>query len=397
MNIKMIQNTMVYLEMKSCFCFVKVKLRYINMIAYMSNLQLILKSINLIQAKRLAWNVTNERQCGRPLGSRLIVDANKQTLLFILDAYHGLFEINIGSKQITHHISGHSKLTNIADEGNGYSNTSRYDPVVSLPIKFFNDLDILIDPISQDKIVVFTDSSYKYTRSENRMELLDGAPRGRLFHYNLANKKLSVLLCGLHFANGVQQVPSGNRKKSRFVLVAETTRFRILKVNYDLLLQSLFTTTGSPMPGSKVSANSNNNHIKWNLLESCGEDGSLSSYLTEQKRVQSYAPPGGDPNHLVSHFLEEMTGVVDNIRLNTLKRFNTPDTLDHDSSDAGWGLFVGAGTKSAKPFSFLLFAYQNTWLRDIVGKFVKEQTQHRLFVNILLHILLAMQLYNYYY
>lgn len=94
------------------------------------------------------------------------------------------------------------------------------DPVAFLPPKFFNDLDI-IDRTSQEgegRFVYFSDTSYKHTRSENRQEILDGAPRGRLFSYNINTKELIVLLCGLHFPNGVQIL------NDREILLAESTR-----------------------------------------------------------------------------------------------------------------------------------------------------------------------------
>jgi sugar lactone lactonase YvrE len=80
------------------------------------------------------------------------------------------------------------------------------DPTALLPPKFFNDLDI-IDRTTQageERIVYFSDTSYKNTRSENRQEILDGSPRGRLFSFNIHRKELTVLACGLHFPNGVQ-------------------------------------------------------------------------------------------------------------------------------------------------------------------------------------------------
>ena len=46
--------------------------------------------------------------------------------------------------------------------------------------------------------------SYKHVRTQNREELLDAAPRGRLLRYDVKSKTMTVLLCGLHFANGVQ-------------------------------------------------------------------------------------------------------------------------------------------------------------------------------------------------
>ena len=99
------------------------------------------------------------------------------------------------------------------------------DPRSVLPAKFFNDLDILSTSqgdgmtfrirtvfkkgaklniqivafhvfltklLNSGEVVVFSDSSYSFSRSENRIEVLDGAPRGRLFAFSLATKELRV-------------------------------------------------------------------------------------------------------------------------------------------------------------------------------------------------------------
>ena len=76
--------------------------------------------------------------------------------------------------------------------------------------------------------------------------MVDGAPRGRLFEYNRYTKQLTVLLCGLHFPNGVQLLqPSSPHSSS--LLVAESARFRVLQVQ----------------------VNNNNNRPQPSLLSSC--------------------------------------------------------------------------------------------------------------------------------
>ncbi len=73
--------------------------------------------------------------------------------LYILDAYHGLFLLDLSTLEVDHMVSAETKVTNAAS----FDKTSR------LPPRFYNDLDVL-----SDGSVVFTDSSYKFTRSENR-------------------------------------------------------------------------------------------------------------------------------------------------------------------------------------------------------------------------------------
>lgn len=79
------------------------------------------------KAKRLAWNVTAEKLCGRPLGSRIIADRkNAHPILYILDAYHGLFEIDLKSNVVKHHFDSNTEFWNFADGKLGYSNKTRY-------------------------------------------------------------------------------------------------------------------------------------------------------------------------------------------------------------------------------------------------------------------------------
>lgn len=225
--------------------------------------------------------------------------------------------------------------------------------------------------------MIFTDTSYKNSRSENRQELIDGAPRGRVFQYSFSTKKLSVLLCGLHFPNGVQQIPSTNRRKYRYVLVVELSRFRVLKLNYDFLIQSHLAAAGKADTIDQKMLDKS--ATKWNMLQSCSEHGSLWSYLDHQQHTSSYIPPGGDPNHVVSVFLDSVTGVMDNIRINRYY----DDTKNSDESnkiyrESNVNLLIGAGTKSSQPFSFLWLAYQSNYLRYFIGKVVPMQNIEKL-------------------
>ena len=86
-------------------------------------------------------------------------------------------------------------------------------------IKFLNDLTIL----SNDTILI-SESSYKHTRAENRLEVLEGGSNGRLLYYNLFDGSYGVLVNKLHFSNGI--CLSHDRES---VLIVETTRARILK------------------------------------------------------------------------------------------------------------------------------------------------------------------------
>ena len=277
---------------------------------------------------RLAWDKAKERICGRPLGLRLR-RVRGATLLYVLDAYHGLFSIDMSdrSRTVRHLISASTSITlpqrlnrSPSNSNSNSSNSSSYDEALSLPPRFFNDLDV-----SSDGAVYFTDSSYKHTRSQNRQELLDAAPRGRLFSFwpreHGGDGQLRPLLCGLHFPNGVQL--SADAKS---LLVVESARFRVLQLQLSQLPRASAVLTAS-----------------------CAENGPLFQHL-DNATAPASIPPGA-----VSVFIDRIPGFPDNIRA--------------DSKRNGF-YFIGCGTKSSLPFSLLWTAYQSRTLRLIVGKLV---------------------------
>jgi hypothetical protein len=229
----------------------------------------------------------------------------------MLDAYHGLYLIRFGDDSTRPITISHEITTDMRISTPVNVKTTAVDPVALLPPKFFNDLDVL-----PDGRVLFTDSSYRYHRSQNRQEVLDGSPRGRFFIFEPKLKQLTVLVCGLHFPNGVQLQDASH------ALVIESTRFRIWNMDIDALQQSN------------------------DLLHSCAEDGSLSQFAES-----ATASTAG-----LSLFLDRGPGFMDNIR-----RLSTSEDLDPK-------YLIGVGTKSSKPFSLLYLAYQGTWLRHIIGR-----------------------------
>jgi sugar lactone lactonase YvrE len=77
--------------------------------------------------------------------------------------------------------------------------------------------------------------------------VLDGAGRGRLLRWDPASGALETLLCGLHFPNGVQllhQEP-GPEGEGESLLVVESSRFRILKVDLQALSPAALQVRGT--------------------------------------------------------------------------------------------------------------------------------------------------------
>ncbi|KAJ4961951.1 hypothetical protein NE237_021861 [Protea cynaroides] len=136
-----------------------------------------------------------ENSCGRPMGLQF---NNATCDLYISDAYFGL--VVVGSN------GGVAKLLANSAEG--------------VPFRFTNSVEV-------DKhtgTVYFTDSSTRYQRRQYIQCMLSGDSTGRLMKYDPKSKKVTVLLRGLTFANGVAL-----SKDKSFLLVAETTTKLILK------------------------------------------------------------------------------------------------------------------------------------------------------------------------
>lgn len=138
----------------------------------------------------------NEPTCGRPLGMRL----DKEGYLIVLDAYLGLYKINVAT-------------------GDFYQLWPASAEVNGKPLKFLNDLTI-----ASDGMIYMTDSSTKWDRRHNRYCIFEGEATGRLISYDPSTNTTQELVSGLAFANGVQI-----SRNQEFILICETTWARIFK------------------------------------------------------------------------------------------------------------------------------------------------------------------------
>jgi sugar lactone lactonase YvrE len=133
---------------------------------------------------------TFARTGGRPLGIHFDADGN----LIVCDAVNGLLSIDADGN-----------ITTLASEALG------------VPFGFTDDVDI-----ASDGTMYFSDASSKFGEGEYILDLFEGRPHGRLLSYDPASRETTVLMDGLHFANGVAVSPDGE-----FVLVNETYRYRV--------------------------------------------------------------------------------------------------------------------------------------------------------------------------
>ena len=131
---------------------------------------------------------------GRPLGMAFDLEDN----LIVADAIQGLLLI---------------------DERGTVSTLSVQSDSDNIPFRFVDDLDI-----ASDGKIYFSDASYKHGYGDDRMEIFEHSPNGRLLVYDPAKKTTTTLLKDLYFANGVAL-----SSDESFVLVNETNMYRIQK------------------------------------------------------------------------------------------------------------------------------------------------------------------------
>lgn len=276
----------------------------------------------------MAWNCTAESTCGRPLGLR-ILEIYGHSILYILDAYYGMFEYNISSASVTHLFDS----TTLQFVGNHPVSQEH-----SLKPHFFNDFDIQIfSPQIQSSNtphirIYFSDTSYRHHRCQNRQAIMDGAPTGRLYLFDSSSsvKHISLLLSSLHFPNGVQFFSD-----NRTLLLAESSRFRLISVDTEVLSVYL----------SNIDKESLKNQST--LLE-------IPSF---QSLIQS-------PSSGIQIYLSSIPGFIDNIRAIPSSP-HLPASLSQHHSPL---YTISLGTLSCKPFSLLYLLYQSYWLRVIIAR-----------------------------
>ncbi|CAM8984420.1 unnamed protein product [Rhodiola kirilowii] len=137
-----------------------------------------------------------EHICGRPLGLRF---DKKSGDLYIADAYLGLQVVG----------------------PDGGLATPLVSEVEGQTLRFTNDMDI----DEEADVIYFSDTSTEFQRREFMSSILSGDATGRLMKYDRTSKKVTVLLRGLAFANGVAL-----SKDHSFLLVAETTSCRVTRL-----------------------------------------------------------------------------------------------------------------------------------------------------------------------
>ena len=157
---------------------------------------LVMYSLHVYTSK---GTLDNEKLCGRPLGLHFHPKIPDE--LYVADSSIGIIKVNVKSRQVTTVVLKNSIL---GDRG-----------ILNFP----NDLVVLAN-----ETVLFTDSSRKYSRHQNRLEFFESRAHGELLYYNPSDETYGVLKEGMFFPNGICLTQDGNA-----LLIAETTRARILR------------------------------------------------------------------------------------------------------------------------------------------------------------------------
>ncbi len=136
---------------------------------------------------------------GRPLG----IDFDSNGNLIVADAIKGLLSI-----------SSQGVITQLADTADG------------VPIRYADDVDN-----AADGKIYFSDASTKFPPGEyggtleaSYIDLMEHGGHGRLLVYDPVTGKVTTLVDGLNFANGVAVSPDQS-----YVLVNETGNYRVLR------------------------------------------------------------------------------------------------------------------------------------------------------------------------
>lgn len=158
----------------------------------------------------------HEHTCGRPLGMRL----NPQGFLIVVDAYFGLYQINVATRDVT--------LLWPASA-----------PINGRPSVFLNDI-----AVANDGFIYMTDSSSRWSRRHAVYSLMEGDDTGRLIRYDTITNTTKELASGFRFINGVQLSPQQD-----YLLFTELLLARVWKYHLKGVKQGTYEIFADNLPG----------------------------------------------------------------------------------------------------------------------------------------------------
>lgn len=165
--------------------------------------------------------------CGRSMGMAFDQDNLR---LYVLNAYRGLYSIDVQAKTIT-------KMSEEDEDGQKY--------------KFLYGLAVS----RHTGIVYFTEALTTNSRAYMRAGVLEGAPNGRLLSFNPTDGTVRLLASKMYFPTGVLIQENKDGSADEAVLVAETSRARIRRIPIwkDLNKKASPSTFSENLPGLPMS------------------------------------------------------------------------------------------------------------------------------------------------
>lgn len=158
----------------------------------------------------------DEPTCGRPLGMRL----DKDGYLIVVDAYLGLFKVNVAT----------------GDKTLLWPSTA---PINGRLPKLLNDLDI-----GPDGTIYISDSSTIWDRRHNRYLFMEGESTGRLFAYHPETNTTEEIVTGIPFANGVTLT-----RDKKAILLTSTTKAAVYRYHIDGPRKGTLDDFNNNLPG----------------------------------------------------------------------------------------------------------------------------------------------------
>lgn len=169
---------------------------------------------------------------GRPLGVEVDVDGT----LVVCDAVRGLLRVDPTTGAVDVLVA----------------------EVAGRPLRFVNNATI-----TPDGRVWFTESSSRLGLAHWRGAILEHRPSGAVLGFDPETRSVEVVADGLVFANGVTVAPGGEA-----LLVAETARYRILRVPLSGPQQGRATTFVDNLPGSPDNLSTGPDGTVWAAIPS---------------------------------------------------------------------------------------------------------------------------------
>ncbi|XP_033096635.1 adipocyte plasma membrane-associated protein-like [Anneissia japonica] len=255
----------------------------------------------------------NENLCGRPLGLRF----DKAGFLYVVEAYSGLYKLNVSSGEMV-------QLVNSDDKS------------VGQPMKFVNDLDV-----TSDGAVYFSDTSANFERRDFAHLSINADKSGRIFKFDPNTNKTVVVQKDLGWVNGVQVSPDED-----YLLYSEGQFSRIMKLHLEGPQKGKVEVFSDNLPGFPDNIRLSRKNSYWVAINALRKQLSLYDFLTDKPRLRTLLLKVVDPNFFLKSLTKYGLIIELDIHGNIIRSLHDEDGgVLHSCSevfDTGNTLFIGS-------------------------------------------------------